>query len=185
MKCHSKNILFFSLIIHLFALDAKASRVPILDLPPQEQGKVRAKTPRPSTDMVELCFSHLQSPMMRNMGYCLLSVFNRETNNYHALPLFNVHKRSLRTSPRETTAPAGKLEEGRLFSPRTQTKTSPREEELKVTGGRVESPRTQPYTKNYTLPKEWLRPGNALCVSFFQESISFSQGDLRTCYYIV
>src|SRR5690606_35193060 len=98
-----------------------------------------------------LHFSHLQSPIIRNMGYCRLEIFEGNTGRFHNFPLFNIYNRKPeRLSPKERK----KLKEY-----------------LAKTGEILVSPRTRPYETDYSIPRELLCPGNSLHISFFQESI--------------
>ncbi len=172
-----RNTFFIFMIIHLFTLDAKASGVPKLDLDPEAEDLTTIKTSSSNPDTVPLYFSHLQSRIMRNMGYCLLSIVNTKTGMRNDLPLFNVFTRSSIGSPRKKIA-SGTLADGHLSSPRTQraskATTSPREEEKK-TRYFLPSPRTQPYEKEHSLPRELLNSDHCLYISFFQEGVSFSK----------
>ncbi|NCP62990.1 MAG: hypothetical protein GW769_12505 [Alphaproteobacteria bacterium] len=144
-KLNPKLKLFFFLILHLFTLDAKTS-VPKLNL--TELTDPSAPSERPT---IPLHFSHLQSPIMRNMGYCQLAIFEGNTETFYNFPLFNIYNRKPeRLSPKE----------------RKELK-----EHLAQTGEILVSPRTRPYETDYSIPRELLCPGNSLHISFFQESI--------------
>ena len=144
-KLNPKLKLFFFLILHLFTLDAKTS-VPKLNL--TELTDPSAPSERPT---IPLHFSHLQSPIMRNMGYCQLAIFEGNTETFYNFPLFNIYNRKPeRLSPKERK----ELKEHRA-----------------QTGEILVSPRIRPYETKCKIPRELLCPGNSLHISFFQESI--------------
>ena len=144
MNYNPKSKFFFFLIIHLFALDAKTSLI---------QLNFTDSSDASESPTVPLHFSHLQSPIIRNMGYCQLTLFESNTETLHDLPLFNIHKRLSRLSPTERKA---------------------LKELLTKTNEPLKSPRTQPYERDYAIPRELLCPGNSLFISFFQESVYYT-----------
>jgi len=152
MKHYFKPMLFFCLAIHVLVQNAHAS---------SEENQAIELDEIPHLEGVRLHFSHTKSPIIRDMGYSQISIFDTATEMFHHFPLFNIHSRSPTTSPRD------------------------KKQDKEISKGPIKFGRPLPkphpttYEKDYDLALDFLEPGHFLCLSFFVEHVYMGQKAVR------
>lgn len=172
-----KKTFYILLTIHLFTPYAKTTALSIFDLHPNaENSTIVNTTPSPQPGTITLHFSHKKSPVIREMGYCQLSIDDTNTGEIHNFPPLNIHTNSSKKSrwemlkekreKRERREKREKREKKILTEVKQQQKSRP-----------LPKPQTssQTYEKDYEIPINLLEPGNYLCISFFIDSLYISR----------